>query len=140
MPGARTVAVACCGTSAGIHGALFAVHMRELPVYAASFLTAALLLVLAGLVLALRPDVREAPAATAVLFAGLLVAYVFFRHEPFDTVAAVSKAAEAIGLVACLRPMRVFRYAPASEPGALTLFILFVAAGLMVGGAHAGHG
>jgi hypothetical protein len=140
MPGARTVAIACCGTSAGIHGALFAVHMRGLPVYAASFLTAALLLVLAGLVLALRPDLRKAPAATAVLFAGLLVAYAFFRHEPFDAVAAVSKATEAVGLVACLRLMRVLRLAPAPAPGALALFILFVAAGLMVGGGHAGHG
>jgi hypothetical protein len=135
------VAIACCGTSAGIHGGLFAVHMRGLPVYAASFLTAALLLVLAGLVLALRPDVREATPATALIFAGLLVAYVFFKHEPFDAVAAVSKAAEAIGLVACLQLMRGIRIAPVPEPGALSLFLLFVAAGLMVGGGgHAGHG
>ena len=135
------VAIACCGTSAGIHGGLFAVHMRGLPIYAASFLTAALLLVLGGLVLALRPDVRKAPAATALLFAGLLVAYPFFKHEPFDTVAAVSKAAEAVGLVACLRLMRGVRIVPVPEPGALSLLILFVAAGLMIGGGgHAGHG
>jgi hypothetical protein len=36
--------------------------------------------------------------------------------------------------------MRVLRLAPAPAPGALALFILFVAAGLMVGGDHAGHG
>jgi hypothetical protein len=140
MPGARTVAIACCGTSAGLHAALFVVHMRSLPVYAASFLTAALLLLLAGLVLALRPDVREGPAAAAALFAGLLVAYALFRHEPFDGVAAVSKTAETVGLVASLRLARGVGFAPAPAPGVLTVLILFSAAGLMVGGGHAGHG
>jgi hypothetical protein len=140
MPGARTVAIACCGTSAGLHGALFVVHTRNLPVYAASFLTATLLLLLGGLVLALRPDVREGPAAAAVLFAGLLVAYALFRHEPFDAVAAVSKGAEAVGLLACLRLARGYGLAPVPAPGVVSLFLLFVAAGLMVGGGHAGHG
>jgi len=140
MPGARTVAIACCGTSAGLHAALFAVHMRSLPVYAASFLTAALLLLLAGLVLALRPDVSEGPAGAALLFAGLLVAYVLFRHEPFDAVAAVAKATEATGLLASLRLLRGIGLAPAPTPGIVTILILFAAAGLMVGGGHAGHG
>ncbi len=140
MPGARPIAIACCGTSGGLHAALFAVHLRGLPAHAAAFLTAALALALAGLVLSLRPEVREGSMLAAALFAALLVAYPLFRHEGFDAVAGVSKAVEAVGLVACLRLLRVFRITPAPEPGIVTVFILFVAAGLMVGGGHAGHG
>jgi hypothetical protein len=141
VPQARTVAIACCGTSGGIHAALFAVHMRALPKLSASFLTAALLLGLVGIVLALRPDVREGPIAAAVLFGALLVAYPFARHEPVDFVAVVSKAVEAAGLVASLRLARMVP-ADAEAPSAavLPVFLLFLAAGLMVGAGHAGHG
>jgi hypothetical protein len=142
VPEARTIAIACCGTSGGIHAALFAVHMRDLPKHAAAFLTAALLLGLVGLVLALRPDATEGPVAAAVLFAALIVAYPLARHEPVDFVAVVSKAVEAIGLVAGLRLTRVSPTTAATAPSAavLPVFLLFVAAGLMVGAGHAGHG
>ncbi len=140
MPQARTIAIACCGTSGGIHAALFAVHVRELPKHAAAFLTASLLLGLVGFVLALRPDVREGPVAAALLFAALLVAYPLARHEPFDVVTGISKAVEVAGLVASLRLARILSTAPAPSAGVLPVFLLFLAAGLMVGAGHAGHG
>jgi hypothetical protein len=133
----RTLAIAACGVSGGIHAALFAVHAGELPLHAAAFLTAALLLALAGLVLARRPAAREGPLAAAALFAALIVAYPLAAHDPFDAVAGIALAVEGLGLVASLallRPRRV-----RAEPGVGSIFLLCVALGLMLGGGHA-HG
>lgn len=131
----RTTAIAACGVSAGIHAALFAVHMRGLPVHAAAFLTAALALGLAAFLLALRPDLREGPALAAALFAALIVAYPIFRHEPVDFVAVLSKSSEAVGLVASVRLLRPRPAAPV--PGIVSIFLLCTALGLMLGGGHA---
>jgi len=133
----RTIAIAACGVSGGLHAALFALHAGELPLHAAAFLTAALLLALAGVVLARRPAVRTAPAATAALFAALVAAYPLAAHEPFDAVAAIALAVEGAGLAASLLLLRPRR--AVAEPGILSIFLLCVALGLMLGGGHA-HG
>jgi hypothetical protein len=133
----RTIAIAACGVSGGIHAALFALHAGELPLHAAAFLTAALLLALVGLVLARRPAEREGPLAAATLFAALLLAYPLAAHEPFDAVAGIALAVEGVGLAASLLLLRPRR--AVAEPGILAIFLLCVALGLMLGGGHA-HG
>ena len=107
----RTTLVAACGVSAGVHGALFATHIATLPGFAAAYLAATLL---------------------------LLVAYVVWRHEPFAFAAGLAKAVEAVGLVAAVRLTR--RDAALGEPAAaFAVLAVCVAAGLMLGGGHA-HG
>ena len=133
----RTAAIAACGVSGGIHAALFALHAGELPLHAAAFLTAALLLALAGVVLARRPAVREAPLGAAALFAALVLAYPLAAHEPFDAIAGIALAVEGIGLAASLALLRACR--AVVEPGILSIFLVCVALGLMLGGGH-GHG
>ena len=133
----RTTVVAACGVSAGLHGALFATHAGTLPAFAAAYLAATLVLVIVGLAVAVRRE-SWAPGAAAVLFAGLLVAYVVWRHEPVTVVAGLAKGVEAVGLLAAVRLLR--RDAVLTEPAsAFTILGLCVAAGLMLGGGHA-HG
>ena len=135
MPETRTLVVAACGVSAGLHGALCAVHARELPLHAAAFLTASLALTLTALVLVFRSDLREGPAAAAALFAALLLAYPLARHEGFDAVAGISKTVEAAGLVLSVRLLRL--RSPITEPGVAVVFLLCTAAGIMLAGGHA---
>lgn len=131
----RTTVVAACGVSAGVHSALFATHVATLPGFAAAYLGATLLLVVAGLAVALRPGSR-APAAAALLLAGLLVAYVVWRHEPFGVAAGLAKGVEAVGLVGALVVLR--RDAALGEPAAaFAVLAVCLAAGLMLGGGHA---
>ena len=136
MIDARTATVAACGASAGLHGALFALHAGELPRHAAAFLTAALLLSVAGLVVAFRPQTRAGPVLAAALFAALLVAYPLARHEPFDAIAAIAKAVEAIGLLLSLRLVHLRE--EAREPAVVVVFLVCAAGGIMLGGGH-GH-
>ena len=131
----RTATVAACGVSAGLHGALFAVHAGELPLHAAAFLTAALLLAVVALVVAFRPDVGHGPAAAATLFLALLVAYPLARHEPFDAIAGLSKTVEVVGLVLSVRLLRL--RPGVAEPGVAVVFLICAAAGIMLGGGHA---
>ncbi len=133
----RTTVVAACGVSAGVHGALFATHVATLPTFAAAYLGATLLLLVVGLAVAVRPE-GWAPGAAALLLAGLLVAYVVWRHEPFAFVAGLAKGVEAVGLVGALVLLR--RDAALGEPAAaFAVLAVCVAAGLMLGGGHA-HG
>ncbi len=134
---ARTIVVAACGVSAGVHLALFATHATSLPAYAAAFLMAALVLALAGLAVALRPE-SPAPFGAAILFAALLAAYALFKHEPFDFAAGLSKAVEAVGLAAALL-LRRDRGGVVEPASAFAVLAVCVAAGIMLGGGHA-HG
>ncbi|MBD0291059.1 MAG: hypothetical protein ICV74_07375 [Thermoleophilia bacterium] len=134
---ARTTVVAACGVSAGVHLALFATHATSLPAYAAAFLSAALVLALAGLAVALRPE-SPAPLGAALLFAALLTAYALFKHEPFDFAAGLSKAVEAVGLAAALL-LRRDRGEVVEPASAFAVLAVCVAAGIMLGGGHA-HG
>jgi hypothetical protein len=127
--------VGLLGLSAGIHAALFAAHVGERPVVSVAFLAAAFALVGAALGLSFRPG-PIARVASAALLAALLLAYVVFRHEPFDAVAAISKAAEAAALGLALGGSRSAAFDEAGTPvGILTLAL---AAGLFLAGGH-GH-
>ena len=131
----RTIVVAACGVSAGVHGALFATHAGTLPVFTAAYLAATLLLLLAGLAVALRRE-SWAPGAAVLLFAGLLVAYVVWRHEPFGFAAGLAKAVEAVGLAGAVQLLR--RDAVLGDPAStFTVLAVCIAAGLMLGGGHA---
>ncbi len=112
-------------------------HDLTILAVAAASSTAALAAALVGLAVALRPK-SEAPAGAALLFAALLVAYVVFKHEPFDFAAGLSKTVEAVGLVAALRLRR--RSSDVVEPAsAFAVLAVCLAAGIMLGGGHA-HG
>jgi hypothetical protein len=132
----RTVVLAACGVSAGVHVALGPSHLEESRTLGVAFLLGALLVTCAAAAIAFRPDTQWPAAVAAASFAALLVSYVVFQHEPPDALAAITKVVEATGLVFALRLVRL-RLGPL-EPGvAGTVFALFVAFGLMLaGGAH----
>lgn len=136
MIDSRTVVLAACGVSAGVHVALGPSHLDESRALGVAFLLGALLVTSAAAAIAIRPAAHWPAAAAAASFAALLVSYVLFRHEAPDFLAAVTKVAEATGLVFSLRLLRL-RLGPL-EPGvAGTVFALAVALGLMLaGGAH----
>jgi hypothetical protein len=99
----RDAAVAACVTSAIVHGFLVREHASE-PLLAISFALA--VAALAALAYGLtRPSLTWAPAATAALFAALIVAYpavTIAGGEGFDALGIATKAVEAVGLVAVL--------------------------------------
>ena len=97
---ARLLVIAAAGASAGVHAGLVPAHYDESPALGVSFGLAAAGLAVAAAALALWPDWLLPVAGAGLLFAALLVAYPIFRDEPFDAVAAFSKAAEVIGLAA----------------------------------------
>jgi CHASE2 domain-containing sensor protein len=140
----RLVVIAATGVSAGVHAGLVDEHLRESRTLGILFALAAAGLAGLAAALAIRPDDRLPAAATAVMFAALLIAYVVLRDEPFDAVAAIAKAAEAVGLVgsaALLRRHRVTR------PGdlalayfGLTFVLAFVVASASTHGGHAHAG
>ena len=136
MIDSRTIVLAACGVSAGVHVALGPSHLEESRFLGVAFLLGALLVTCVAGAIAFRPAAHWPAAAAAASFAALLISYVLFRHEAPDALAAITKVAEAMGLVFSLRLLRV-RLGPL-EPGvAGTVFALFVALGLMLaGGTH----
>jgi hypothetical protein len=104
----RTDAVIiACAISAGVHAALAPDHFRETIAASAGFVVAAVVLGALAVVLTRRPT-ELAFAATAAVFAGLIVSYVLavttgipVLHPDVDTVerlALATKAVEALGL------------------------------------------
>ena len=127
--------LASLGGTAGIHAGLFAAHVDDRTGLAVSFLAASAACLAVAVALAFRPR-PLARFAAALLLAGLLVAYVAFRHEPFDAVAAISKSLETVGLALALG---VHRLEPAEERGTpVGIIALAFAAGLFLAGGH-GH-
>ena len=99
----RDGAVAVCVTSAIVHGFLVREHASE-PFLAISFALATVALAVLAYALTL-PRFTWAPAASAALFAALLVAYpvvTLANGERFDALGIATKAVEAIGLGAAL--------------------------------------
>jgi CHASE2 domain-containing sensor protein len=107
----RSVLVAACAVSAGIHGALVRDHLAEGVSLGVGFLIATVLLIgLAG-ALTNRAD-RQLLLASAAVMAGLIVAYLFaittglpLLHpevETADGLAVFTKSVEALGLVVAL--------------------------------------
>jgi hypothetical protein len=103
------VVILACAISAGIHGALIPDHLEEGVGPGAGFAVATVVLAALAVVLTLRPAPWSAAIAAAV-FAGLIVAYglavtsglplLHPDREAVDSLALVTKAVEAVGLVA----------------------------------------
>jgi hypothetical protein len=119
----RDVVVAACAISAGIHAALVPEHLAESTAAGTGFLVSAV--ALGGVAVAVaRSGSALAPAAAALLFAGLIAAYVLatttgvpvLQPEPeaVDGLALGTKAIEVAGILAAVgavsgrsRPRRI---------------------------------
>jgi hypothetical protein len=105
-PFALDVVVGAAALSAGAHAALVPEHLREAPQLGIAFIVSAVLLLVAARVATLT-DSSRAMVATALLFAGLIAAYVASRTtgipwlqpdaEPADAVGLATKVVEALG-------------------------------------------
>ena len=115
------VVILCCAVSAGIHAALVPAHFEEGTGPGVGFILASLAPAACAVLLTRRPS-RLALAATAVVFAGLIVSYLLVlayglpvlhpEREPVEALAVWTKAIEAIGLAVaagCLRRPAAFR-------------------------------
>ena len=145
LPGVRTwvnarlLVIAAAGVSAGIHAGLAPEHFDRSRPIGISFGLAAAALTLTAAALAVRPDAAWPALASAALFASLLGAYVLFRDDPFDVLAAITKVVEAAGLGLSLWLLRT---KPGTRPGDLALAYFgftFVLAVTIAAGGH-GHG
>jgi hypothetical protein len=106
----RDVVILACAISAGIHGALVPAHLEESA--AAGWAFAASTATLAALALALtcRPAARLPLVLASATLVGLLGAYALAvttglpllhpETEPVEGLALVTKAIEAVGLIA----------------------------------------
>ncbi|HZB22917.1 MAG TPA: hypothetical protein VE444_03650 [Gaiellaceae bacterium] len=124
-PSARDVAIAACAASGLVHAWLVSVHLDE-HLLAASFAAATVGAAVVGYALT-RPELRFAPLAGAVLFAGLLAAYpivVLATDDNVDPLGLATKAVEAIGLAASLASRR--RSESFGSADALVGFVLAV--------------
>ena len=109
---ARDVLVVACAISAGIHAALVPEHLAEAAGAGLGFLVSAAVLAALVVVLTRRPESTAAVGTAAATLAGLLVAYALAvttgvpvlrpEAEPLDGLALVTKAVEAVGLLAAL--------------------------------------
>ena len=112
--------VFACAASAGAHAGLAPSHLQSEPRMGVAFVVAVMLLVATGVLTVLRSaDVRVASGA-ALLFAGLIAAYITSRttgipvlqsdSEPLDAVGAATNLVEALGLVSALLLMQPGRH------------------------------
>jgi hypothetical protein len=149
---ATDLVIVACAISAGIHAALVPEHLEEGRAAGMAFAVAAALLGGTAVLLTRRPSAAGHAAAGAV-FLGLLVAYalalatglplVHPQREAVDGLALVTKAIEAVGVLAALDAV----HGPASRaarpiPLPLTLLIatFSVLVALSVAGGHMSHG
>jgi hypothetical protein len=103
--------ILACALSAGIHAALAPEHFRETTAAGAGFVASAVLLAALAVVLSWRPS-AFADVSAALVFAGLIVAYVAavttgipVLHPERDAVeglALATKVIEAIGVAAAV--------------------------------------
>lgn len=109
---ARSLLVAACASSAGIHAALAPEHLHERAAAGAGFLASALVMGALCVVLTVRPESRVAVRAAAAVLAGLVLAYALAATtgvpvlqpdtEPVDGLGLATKAVELAGLAAAL--------------------------------------
>jgi hypothetical protein len=133
----RLLVIAACGLSTGIHAALVHPHWEEDErTIAVLFVLASIALTVVAAALALRPTWILPVLAAAGLFAALIVAYILLRDEPFDAIAGLSKADEAVGLLLSLLLLR----ARPTYPGDLAIAyfgLTFVLGFSVAAGGHA---
>jgi hypothetical protein len=121
----RDIVIVACAISGGIHAALVRDHFEEGVGAGSGFLAAAVLLTGLLVVLTRRPGSRVAIAAAGLVLAGLLASYVLAtttglpllhpQSESIDGLALVTKAIEAVGLLAALHLIGRGRPAVASS-------------------------
>jgi hypothetical protein len=150
---ATDLVIVACAISAGIHAALVPEHLEEGRAAGIAFAAAAVLL--GGLaVLLTRSPSAPGHAAAGVVFLGLLVAYalalatglplVHPEREAVDGLALVTKAIEAVGLLAAVDALhgpvsRAARPIPLPLTLLIATFSVLVALSLS-GGGHMNHG
>ena len=98
--------------SAGIHAGLVPEHLGEMPLLGVSFVLAVLALLAIGAAVAIRPRAWLPASLAALLFAGLILAYVASRTtglpvlepepEEVDAIGIVTIAFQFVGLLAAL--------------------------------------
>jgi hypothetical protein len=127
----RDGVVVTCAISAGIHAALTPDHLSERAGAGLGFLGAAVLLAALAVVLTVRPSSTAALAAACVVLTGLIASYALAittglpvlhpEPEPLDRLALVTKAVEAVGLLAAAHLVRRSRpgLAPSPRPRGL---------------------
>jgi hypothetical protein len=116
--------IVACAISAGIHAALAPDHFRETTGAGIGFVAATVLLGVLAVVLTLRPS-EPAFAAAALVFAGLIVSYVFavttgipVVHPDVDAVEGLALATKAIEAAALVLAVSACR--PLQSPLSLT--------------------
>ena len=112
----RDALIVVCAISAGIHAALTPDHFSEGAGAGLGFLGATVLLAALAAVLTVRPPSTAALATAGVVLTGLIASYalaittglpVLHREpEPIDGLALVTKAVEAVGLLAAAHLVR----------------------------------
>ena len=127
----RDGVVVTCAINAGIHAALTPDHLSERAGAGLGFLGAAVLLAALAVVLTVRPSSTAALAAAGVVLTGLIASYALAittglpvlhpEPEPLDRLALVTKAVEAVGLLAAAHLVRRSRpgLAPSPRPRGL---------------------
>jgi hypothetical protein len=108
----RDVVILACAVSAGIHGALAPAQFDEGAGAGIGVVASTVLLAALAIVLTLSPASRMPLTGAALVFAGLLVSYglalttglpvLHPEPEPIEGLALVTKAFEAVGLLAAL--------------------------------------
>jgi hypothetical protein len=111
-PFALDVVVSAAAVSAGAHAALVPEHLREAPQLGIAFIASAVLLLATVGAATLADGSRVMPAA-ALLFAGLIAAYVATRTtgipwlapeaEPVDALGVATKLVEVLGFFFALK-------------------------------------
>ena len=104
--------VLAAAVSAGIHAGLVPEHLGEMPLLGVSFIFATLALLAIGAAVAIRPEAQLPASLAALLFAGLILAYVASRTtglpvlepepEPVDAIGIVTVAVQLVGALAAL--------------------------------------
>jgi hypothetical protein len=113
----RTIVVVAGAIALGVHAGLAPEHLEEWAPLGACFVAAAVALAGSVAVLAVGRDYcRPAAAATALLFAVLVVGYIATRltafppldpeREPLDSLGVATTATELAGIVAALHLTR----------------------------------
>ena len=110
------VVILACAISAGIHGALVPAHLDESAAAGWAFAVSAAILAVLAVELTRRPSARLPLVLAASTLAGLLAAYPLAvttglpllhpEREPVDGLALVTKAIEAVGLLAAWSLLR----------------------------------